>query len=441
MNRVTKEVKMRLAIIGTGIAGNASAYALVTGSTHDITVFEKSNRAGGHSATVDIDYDGVHMAVDTGFIVYNEVNYPLLTALFRHLDIETVASDMSFALSAENGGFEWSGRTTNVLDGLFAQRSNIVSPRYLKMLIEITRFNRSAVADLTSGKLRGLSLGEYLTSRGYTEKFRDGYLLPMGAAIWSMSVKAMMEFPAESFVAFFNNHHLLAWDRPVWRTVKSGSRVYVERMIETYKNRLRLNAEVVRVQRDDLGVTIHLKDGTQERFDGVIFGSHSDESLAMLDNPSAEEREILGSVGYKPNQVYLHRDPALMPKRKRAWASWNVMEGEDKSADLCVSYWMNSLQALDPSRDVFVTLNPPSPPKPDLTFGVYSYDHPQFNRAAIDAQQRIDKIQGRAHSWYCGAWTRYGFHEDGLASGIAIAERLGAKIDWKPSIALKEAAE
>lgn len=432
---------MRLAIIGTGIAGNAAAYALKTGSAHEITVFEKSHRAGGHSATVDIDYDGVSMAVDTGFIVYNEANYPLLCALFAHLDIETIASDMSFALSADNGNFEWSGRTKNVIDGLFAQRSNIVSPTYLKMLLEITRFNRSAVGDLSSGKLRGLSLGQYLTTHGYTEKFRDGYLLPMGAAIWSMSVKAMMEFPAESFVAFFNNHHLLAWDRPVWRTVKGGSRVYVERMVEAYRDCLRLNAEVQQVTRDDLGVTIQLKDGTKERFDGVIFGSHSNETLAMLDNPSTDEREILGSVGYKPNAIYLHRDTALMPKRRRAWASWNVIEGTDKSADLCVSYWMNSLQSLDPTRDVFVTLNPPEPPKPELTFGVYSYDHPQFDRAAIDAQQRIDKIQGRSHSWYCGAWTRYGFHEDGLASGIAIAERLGAKIEWKPSIALKDAAE
>ena len=432
---------MRLAIIGTGIAGNAAAYALATGSTHEITVFEKAGRAGGHSATVDIDYDGVKMAVDTGFIVYNEFNYPLLTALFRHLDVETIASDMSFAFSAQNGGFEWSGRTTDVLNGLFAQRSNLVSPKYLKMLLEITRFNKAAVADLANGSLRGLSLGTYLERNSYSVKFRDGYLLPMGAAIWSMSVSAMMEFPAESFVAFFNNHHLLQWERPVWRTVKGGSRQYVTRMADAYRDRLRLNAEVVRIERDDLGVTIHLKDGSDERFDGVILGSHSDETLAMLSDASSEEREILGSVGYKPNNVYLHRDKALMPRRKRAWASWNVIEGPDKGADLCVSYWMNLLQALDPKRDVFVTLNPPTPPDPALTFGVYTYDHPQFDRAAIDAQQRIDKIQGRHRTWYCGAWTRYGFHEDGLASGIAIAERLGARIDWKPEMSIQEAAE
>ncbi len=432
---------MRLAIIGTGIAGNGAAYALTTGSAHEISVFEKANRAGGHSATVDIDYDGVRMAVDTGFIVYNEVNYPLLTALFRHLDIETVASDMSFALSSRNGGFEWSGRTKNIIDGLFAQRSNIVSPKYLKMLYEMTRFNRSAIVDLESGQLRGLSLGDYLERNAYSDTFRDGYLLPMGAAIWSMSVKAMMEFPAESFVSFFNNHHLLHWDRPVWRTVKGGSRTYVERMVDTYRDRLKLNAGVKRIARDDLGVTLHFQDGTQQRFDGVILGAHSDEALAMLENPTADEKEILGSVGYKPNTVYLHRDASLMPKRKRAWSSWNVIESDDKSADLCVSYWMNLLQNLDPSRDVFVTLNPPTPPKAELTFGVFSYDHPQFDRAAIDAQQRIDKIQGRLHTWYCGAWTRYGFHEDGLASGIAIAERLGAHLAWKLPIALKDAAE
>ena len=434
---------MRIAIIGTGIAGNAAAYALANSTSHRLTVYERDSRLGGHSATVDIDYDGTPMAVDTEFIVYNEMNYPNLTALFAHLGIETQDSEMSFALSARKGGFEWCGRTYKVLDGLFAQRRNLVSPAYLSMLLEILRFNRLAVEDRAAGVLAGVSLGNYLHLRGFSDRFRDDYLIPMGAAIWSMSPISMLFFPAESFIAFFQNHHLLQWNRPVWRTVKGGSRRYVERMAESYRDRVKLGAHVTSIERSVTGVVVTDEKGETAHFDQVIIASHSDQALAMLANPTPDETAVLGQIGYRDNEVYLHRDTALMPVRRRAWAAWNVMQGKDPAADLCVTYWMNALQGMDSAKPLFVTLNPSVPPRADLTFGRYTYAHPQYTEAAIAAQKRIPEIQGRNRTWFCGAWTRHGFHEDGLSSGIAVAEALGGTVPWRQvdETVLAEAAE
>ena len=433
---------MRIAIIGSGIAGNGAAYALATSTAHAVTVYEQDERLGGHSATVDIDYDGQRIPVDTGFIVYNELNYPNFKALLAELIVETQDADMSFAVSARGGGFEWCGRTYNVVDGLFAQRRNLLSPRYLGMLLEVLRFNRQAVRDAEAGRLEGLSLQDYLARSRFSDRFRDDYLIPMGAAIWSMSAQSMLAFPAESFIAFFRNHHLLQWDRPVWRTVKGGSRTYVERLSRPYADHVRLGTRVTRVTRDADGVDVSDATGHTERFDQVVLAGHSDQCLAMLGDPSGPEREVLGAIGYRDNAVYLHRDPLLMPRRKRAWAAWNVMQGEDPTADLCVTYWMNVLQGIDRARPVFITLNPPQPPHPDLTFGRYSYAHPQYDAGAIAAQKRLGNIQGQRRTWFCGAWTRFGFHEDGLASGIAVAEALGATLSWRRSgTPLAEAAE
>ncbi len=437
----TTETRMKLAIIGSGIAGNATAYALATSSSHEITVFEQNDRPGGHSATVSVDYDGVSIPVDTGFIVYNENNYPEFTALLDHLKVATHASDMSFALSVDGGRFEWCGRDKNPIGGLFAQPKNLFSPSYLKMLLEILRFNKLALADLEAGRLDERSLGRYLLANGFSARFRDDYLLPMGAAIWSMSTQSMLNFPVRSFITFFNNHHLLQYNGHQWRTITGGSRVYVEKLIDAFRSRLRLSTRVVSVIRSADHVTLTLEDGSTETFDGVIFASHTDQTMAMLADASPQERAVLGAIAYKPNTVYLHRDHSLMPKRKRAWGSWNVIQGKDRSADLCVSYWMNRLQGIDPSRPVFVTLNPPEPPAEHLTFGRYIYDHPQFDGAAIDAQPKLDSIQGRNRAWFCGAWAKHGFHEDGLKSGLDVAERLGALPDWRPMPAYVEAAE
>ncbi len=424
---------MRVAVIGTGIAGNAAAYALAHAPhVGALTVYERDGRPGGHSATVDVDYDGTSIAVDTGFIVYNETNYPNLTALFRHLGVTTQESDMSFALSLDDGRFEWAGRQNRVLDGLFAQRSNLLSPRFIGMLAEILRFQRQARRDLAAGTTGDGTLEAYLARHGFSSRLRDRYVLPMGGAIWSTPVSEMLAFPARNFIAFFANHRLLQTDRPFWRTVTGGSRTYVRRLQAPFADRIRLNTAVTAVIRDTGSVLVYDARGGHERFDHVIVATHSDQALALLPEATMTERDILSAVRYRENDVYLHRDVSLMPKRRRAWASWNVLhDSTTTSNSLCVSYSMNLLQGIDPHRPLFVTLNPPRPPAPSLTFGRFSYAHPQYDHAAFHAQARLHEIQGRDRISFCGAWTGYGFHEDGLVSGLAAAEALGARAPWR----------
>jgi uncharacterized protein len=423
---------MRIAVIGAGISGNAAAWALTVSTEHDITIYEREERIGGHSATVDIVLDGQAKPVDTGFIVYNELNYPNLTNLFAHLGVATDASDMSFSVSARGGAFEWSGRTTKVLDGLFARRRNIVSPGYLRMLTEVFRFNKNAVIDRHAGRLKGITLGEYLTKARYSKRFREDYLLPMGAAIWSTPTSGILEFPAESFVTFFENHRLLHWNRPAWRTVSGGSRAYVEKLTAPFQHLIRRSSAVTSITRDEFGVSVTDANGQTERYDQVIIAAHSDEALAMLGDASANEQNILGAIGFRPNDVWLHRDPSLMPRRKAAWAAWNVLNKNDANADVCLTYWMNVLQpSLGMEHPVFVTLNPAHEPRADLVLGRYSYAHPQYDTAALAAQSKLPTIQGVQRTWFCGAWTGYGFHEDGLTSGLAVAEALGAVVPWR----------
>ncbi len=436
---------MRIAVIGTGIAGNAAAWALATSSGHDVTVYEKDERFGGHSATVEIDYDGTAIAVDTGFIVYNELNYPNLTQLFAHLGVATEPSDMSFSVSAKGGSFEWSGQTEHrkIINGLFARRRNIVSPGYIRMLAEIMRFNRTVPKHRQEGRLAGLSLGDYVAQEGFTRRFREDYLGPMGGAIWSTPPARMMDYPAESFVTFFENHRLLHWNRPVWRTVTGGSRRYVEKLTAAFRHRTRLGAGVTSVRRDAFGVDVTDTRGETVRYDQVVIAAHSDQALAMLADSTDAERGILGDVGFRANDVWLHRDPSFMPRRKAAWSAWNVRKSDDDHADLCVTYWMNALQpSIDRRHPLFVTLNPQRPPRPEHVFGRFTYDHPQYDAAAIGAQRRLPSIQGQNRTWFCGAWTAYGFHEDGLRSGLAVAEALGSVIPWRTNgRRLAEAAE
>ncbi len=432
---------MRIAVIGTGIAGNAAAWALSTGSSHEVTVYEKDSRTGGHSATIDIDYDGSPISVDTGFIVFNELNYPNLVALFAHLGVATEASDMGFAVSSNNGSLEWAGRTTGILDGLFARRRNIVSFAHLKMIREMFRFNKSALEDRAAGRLTSESIGAYLDRGNYSRRFREEYLVPMGAAIWSMPPQSLVEFPADSFIAFFDNHRLLHWNRPVWRTVTGGSRSYVRKLTAPFADRIRIGVGVTSIQRHDLGVTITDTTGHSESYDQAIISAHSDQALAMLSDPSQEEAEILGAVPFRNNDVWLHRDSSLMPRRTSAWAAWNVLQGADGS-EITLTYWMNALQNIERSKPLFVTLNPEKPPRENLTFGRFTYAHPQYRSGVAAAQARVNDIQGRNHTWFCGAWTGYGFHEDGLRSGLNVAETLGAVIPWRvPSPLLAAAAE
>jgi uncharacterized protein len=426
---------MRVAVIGTGIAGNAAAWAL--SRRYAVTVYERELRPGGHSHTITIDYDGTPLAVDIGFIVYNELNYPDLTAMFVHLGVETVESCMSFAVTFDGGRFEWKGGGSNWREtaaGLFAQLRNLLSPSYLWMLRDILTFNTRSVEDHAAGRLAGLSLGDYFKRRKFAPRLLTDYLAPMGAAIWSAPASAMLDFPAENFVAFFSNHRLLQYDRPVWRTVKGGSRNYVEKLTSSFRNRMRLGCAVTSIARTPHGVVVTDSYGRNDTYDHVVVASHSDQALSMLSDADERERAVLGAIGYAPNAVYLHRDTRLMPKRRRAWASWNFLRWKREGSaenDVAVTYWMNELQGIDKDKPLFVSLNPPFEPDAALTFGKYMCEHPQYNAAAFAAQKQLDEIQGRRHTWFCGAWTGYGFHEDGLRSGLAVAEALGASVPWR----------
>jgi predicted NAD/FAD-binding protein len=437
---------MRVAVIGTGIAGNAAASTL--SKRYPVTVYDREIRPGGHSHTVTIDYDGTQLAVDIGFIVYNELNYPDLTALFAHLGVETVESCMSFAVTADAGRFEWKGGGSNWREtarGLFAQPRNLLSPSYLRMLRDILTFNTKSVEDHAAGRLAGLTLCDYFAERKFAPRLLTDYLAPMGAAIWSAPAAEMLDFPAENFVAFFKNHRLLQYDRPVWRTVKGGSRRYVEKMISSFRDRIRLGCAVTSIERTPHGVIVHDSRGGRDSYDHVVIASHSDQALAMLSDADDRERAILGAIGYAPNTVYLHRDIRLMPKRAHAWASWNFLRWRREGAaanDVAVTYWMNRLQGIDNDKPLFVSLNPPFAPAAELTFGKYMCEHPQYNARAFAAQRRLGEIQGRRRTWFCGAWTGYGFHEDGLRSGLAVAEALGAAVPWRePPPELAQAAE
>lgn len=432
---------MRIAIIGSGISGLGAAWMLHR--QHDIVLYEAEPRPGGHSNTIDLDYDGENVAVDTGFIVYNEANYPNLTALFSALDVPNVASDMSFAVSVGGGAVEWAGDN---LRTVFAQRRNLVRPAFLRMLRDILRFNKRAPIDLAAGVLDGLTLGDYLVAQRYSQPFQQHYLLPMGGAIWSTSMRGMLDFPAQSFITFCENHFLLSRDRPRWRTVAGGSREYVKRLTALFPDAVRLGCPVVRVSRQADGqVAVHDAHGGTAHFDQVILAVHGDQASAMLDAPDAEEAEILGAISYAPNIAYVHRDPALMPRRRGIWASWNYLsaKGAQEDATVAVTYWMNRLQNIDPQKPLFVTLNPPVMPRPEMTFATLAYDHVQYDMRTLRAQRALPSIQGRGGIWYCGAWTAHGFHEDGLRSGIEVAEKLGATCPWERSSATnyKVAAE
>ena len=421
---------MKIAIVGTGISGLGAAWLL--SHRHEITVYEKEARIGGHSNTITVDYDGVKIPVDTGFIVYNTLNYPNLTGLFRHLDVGTKASDMSFALSAPHKGIEWS---SDSVDTIFAYRRNMARPSFLRMLYNIYRFNKIAVQDLGAGYLDGLSLQDYLRKRGFSEAFRDHYLIPMGAAIWSTSSQDMLDFPASSFVAFFDNHRLVSAykDRPQWRTVVGGSKNYVNRITSHFEDRIRLNAGVHTIKRAHSGVEVSAADGSCEHYDHVILACHSDQALAMLQDPSTHEQSILSAMRYSHNEVYLHRDPDFMPKRQKTWASWNYMtepSTETGARPASVTYWMNRLQGIDTQFPLFVSLNPARMPRPDLTFERIEYMHPLFDSAALQAQKQFSAIQGVNRTWFCGAYTGYGFHEDGLVSGLKVAEQFGVRRPW-----------
>ncbi len=405
--------RLNIAVIGSGVSALSCAWLLA--EKHRVVVYERADRLGGHSNTVEVrSPDGGDTPVDTGFIVFNDATYPNLVALFDHLGVRSRATDMSFAVSLDQGRFEYAA------PALFAQRRNAFRPRFWTMLTEILRFYREAPGRL-AGADPDLTLGDFLKREGFSEAFRDDHLLPMAAAVWSSPASTLLDYPAESFIRFCSNHGLLRLTgRPVWRTVEGGSRTYVARLAERLDH-VRLARSVASVRPVDGKVEVRDLQGGVERFDHVVIGAHADQALAMLAEPTREQRTLLGAFRYSRNLTVLHSDAGLMPRRRRAWAAWNYIGVDD---GLCVTYWMNRLQGLA-GQNLFVTLNPPRPPRPETLLRTELYEHPVFDPAAIRAQKRLWDLQGQDGVWFCGAYFGAGFHEDGLQAGLAVAEQLG----------------
>ncbi|MFL0805314.1 MAG: FAD-dependent oxidoreductase [Agarilytica sp.] len=423
-------MKKSVAIIGTGISGLTAAYKL--NRLCDITVFEKSDRIGGHTATVDFDLDGKSYAIDTGFIVFNDWTYPNFIRLLDEIGVQAQPTSMGFSVSCAESGLEYAG---NGLNALFAQRANLVSPRFLGMLKDIIRFNYSAERDLLNGTIpKDMTLGAYLDEKGYGEVFARYYLVPMGAAIWSASLANMRNFPIQFFVSFFRNHGLLnIFNRPQWRVIKGGSKQYLGPLTEDFSERIETNAQIKTIKRHNRHVVIVFDDGAERVFDDVVLATHSDEALALLSDATSEEQEVLSAIPYEENSATLHYDESLLPHSKRTWSSWNYrMTGAADEARLpIVTYDMNILQGLDSTegKTFCVSLNADEFINPEKVIGRYRYAHPQFTEAGAKAQSRWPEINGQRNTWYCGAYWANGFHEDGVVSGLRVAERFCASIN------------
>ncbi len=423
----------RIAVIGSGISGLSVAHALADQA--QLTLFEAESHFGGHSHTVDLRLEGLRHGVDTGFLVFNHRTYPRLVELFKALEVPTAPSEMSFSVQVPQQGIEWSG---NSLNTVFAQRGNLLRPRFLGMLAQILRFNRLATGLAVNGDEATLTepIGDFLLRHGFGEAFRDWYLLPMLGCIWSCPTDQMLRFPVATMIRFCHNHGLIqVSDRPQWMTVVGGSRVYVQKMVAGLDD-ARLRCPVRAVRRTAAGVLVSTDQGT-ERFDEVVLACHSDQALSLLADASDDERALLASIRYQPNRAVLHTDTAVLPRRRQAWAAWNYERAADSAAEqsgVCLHYLLNRLQPLPWRTPVLVSLNPSREPDPAKVLGEFDYSHPVFDAAAIAAQSRLAQIQGRDGTWFCGAWTRYGFHEDGLMSGLAVSAALRERLDAVPEL-------
>ena len=429
----------RVAVVGSGISGLSVAHALAGKAR--VTLFEAGSHFGGHTNTVDITLDGVTHGVDTGFLVLNERTYPNLLRLFAELDVEIAKSDMSFSVKVPGNvrtrHLEWSGCSLNTV---FAQRANLLRPRFWRMLSDLIRFNRLATALAANGEVDRLDqpIGDFLDTHRFSTEFRDWYFLPMIGCIWSCPVEQMLRFPVATMLRFCHNHGLLqVANRPQWYTVRGGARTYVRKMLQAVPD-ARLNTPVRSVRRIDGAVLVALDAGT-ERFDELVLACHSDQSLALLDDASAAETNVLGAIRYQRNRAVLHTDVTVLPRRRQAWAAWNyerAATGPRDQARVCLHYLLNRLQPLPFTSPVIVSLNPATDPRTDAIHAEFDYAHPVFDMAAIAAQQRVPALQGERHTWFAGAWTRYGFHEDGLISGLAVVD--GLRKAW--SMPMQEAA-
>lgn len=414
---------MNIAIIGTGISGLGAAYLL--NPHHNITVYEKNAYIGGHSRTIQLPSNIGAAPVDTGFIVFNNRNYPNLTALFEKLNVPIQKSDMSFGASIADGWLEYGSK------GIFAQKRNLGRPMFWKMLVDILRFNRKAMRYLENNN--EATLEECLNDLNVGKWFKEYYLLAMGAAIWSCPLDTVLKFPARTFIRFFDNHGLLSLkDHPQWYTVSGGSREYIHRLTQPFKDRIRTNCAVDSVSRENGKVTIRDKQGNTDTFDQVVFACHANQAIKMNRTPTPAEKEILQAFSYQKNKIVVHGDTTFMPKNRNCWASWVYLaeEKSDKRSCISLSYWMNNLQSLDANIPVIVTLNPGRQPKKHLIYDEHEFSHPVFDGDAIDAQENLELIQGQDNCWYCGAYQRNGFHEDGLLSAVQVARKMGVSIPW-----------
>ncbi len=442
---------MQLAIVGTGISGALCAALLAR--EHTITVFEAGEHVGGHTNTVDVELGGRRFAVDTGFIVYNDWTYPNFIRLLEKLGVATQPSDMSFSVRCERSGLEYCGSSLN---SLFAQRSNILRPSFHRMIRDILRFNKEA-PELLEGADESLPLGEYLDARDYSRGFLEHYILPMGGAIWSAEAQQMRSFPARYFVQFFKNHGMLSVsERPQWRVVRGGSQRYMQALTRGFRDRIRVRTPVVSIRRFDGHVEVTPKGSATERFDHVVIAAHSDQALAMLADASPAERAILGAIPYQPNEAVLHTDASVLPRRKRAWASWNYhldargsdrrdpsdspgsrgspesTRSPDSMGRVAVTYWMNRLQSLDAPEELCVTLNDVSRIDPARVIRRIQYHHPIYTVAGVAAQKRWNEISGARRTHFCGAYWGFGFHEDGVKSALAVARSFGLTLEDLP---------
>lgn len=418
-----EDILINIAVIGTGISGLMSAYLLQR--AHTLEVFEANDYIGGHTNTITVPEGGRAVPVDTGFIVYNTATYPGLTRLFAELNVPSQESSMTFSLSCRATGLEFGS------EALFAQTRNLFRPAYWRMLLEHVRFGREAEAALTDPHYARHTLGQFTQERKYSKDFVRYFVVPAASAIWSSPHAAIYDFPAQAFFRFYKNHGLLGVGNYLkWRTVTGGSQVYVQKLTAGFRDRIHLNSPVRAIQRCESGVTLRLADDTERHFDQVVIATHSDQALRLLADPSPTEQAVLGGLPYQPNTAVLHTDPSVMPRRRAAWSAWNytlyTRSGHDQPAAL--TYWMNALQSLEATQNYFVTINPAEPIDPAHIIRTIPYAHPLYTLASFEARQRLPEINGQRHTHFCGAYFTYGFHEDGLQSGVRVAEALG--VHW-----------